>query len=241
MHVQGGKKIKLAQPQQLMAQEREIIDEAYAGDIIGVFDPGIFSIGDTICTGAKKFQFERHPDLCAGALLPRPAEGHDEAQAVRQGHDADRAGRRHPDLPGARTPAWRRSSSASSARCSSTCCKYRLENEYNVEIRMEGLPYQYIRWIEHRADDFDPEEAQPHLRHQEGAGYARPLPPALCERVEHPVGRAAQPAAQAGGVRPLVILCVPPPGGLKQKGKTNHGNHIPQGTSGGSTTRASIS
>ena len=40
-------KIKLAQPQQFMAQDREIIEEAYAGDIIGVFDPGIFSIGDT--------------------------------------------------------------------------------------------------------------------------------------------------------------------------------------------------
>ena len=47
--MQGGKTLKLAQPQQLMAQERAIIDEAYAGDIIGVFDPGIFSIGDTIC------------------------------------------------------------------------------------------------------------------------------------------------------------------------------------------------
>ena len=43
-HVQGGKALRLAQPQQLMAQERAIIDEAYAGDIIGVFDPGIFSI-----------------------------------------------------------------------------------------------------------------------------------------------------------------------------------------------------
>ena len=48
-HVQGGKALRLAQPQQLMAQDRAIIDEAYAGDIIGVFDPGIFSIGDTIC------------------------------------------------------------------------------------------------------------------------------------------------------------------------------------------------
>ena len=47
-HVQGNKKIKLSQPQQLMAQERKIVEEAYAGDIIGVFDPGIFSIGDTI-------------------------------------------------------------------------------------------------------------------------------------------------------------------------------------------------
>ena len=41
----------------LMAQEREIVDEAYAGDIIGVFDPGIFSIGDTICEPGKKFRF----------------------------------------------------------------------------------------------------------------------------------------------------------------------------------------
>ena len=41
-HVQGNKKIKLSQPQQLMAQERKIIEEAYAGDIIGVFDPGFF-------------------------------------------------------------------------------------------------------------------------------------------------------------------------------------------------------
>ena len=49
-HVQAGKPVKLSQPQQMMAQEREIIDTAYAGDIIGVFDPGIFSIGDTICS-----------------------------------------------------------------------------------------------------------------------------------------------------------------------------------------------
>jgi len=46
-HVQAGKKIRLSRPQQLMAAEREIIEEAYAGDIIGVFDPGIFSIGNT--------------------------------------------------------------------------------------------------------------------------------------------------------------------------------------------------
>ena len=60
-HVQGGKKIKLAQPQQFMAENREIVEEAYAGDIIGVFDPGIFSIGDTLCSPSKKFQFEGIP------------------------------------------------------------------------------------------------------------------------------------------------------------------------------------
>ena len=60
-HVQQGKNIKLSQPQQLMAQEREIIDSAYAGDIIGVFDPGIFSIGDTICDASSKVKFHGIP------------------------------------------------------------------------------------------------------------------------------------------------------------------------------------
>ena len=59
--MQGNKKIKLSQPQQIMAQEREIVDEAYAGDIIGVFDPGIFSIGDTVCTPSHKFKFKGIP------------------------------------------------------------------------------------------------------------------------------------------------------------------------------------
>ncbi len=57
LHVRPGKMIRLSQPQQMMAQEREIIDEAYAGDIIGVFDPGIFSIGDTICEPPLKVKF----------------------------------------------------------------------------------------------------------------------------------------------------------------------------------------
>ncbi len=49
LHVQSGKKMALAAPQQLMAQDRSVVDEAYAGDIIGIFDPGVFSIGDTVC------------------------------------------------------------------------------------------------------------------------------------------------------------------------------------------------
>ena len=50
-HVQGGREVmRLSQPQQMMAQRpQDPVDEAYAGDIIGVFDPGIFSIGDTLC------------------------------------------------------------------------------------------------------------------------------------------------------------------------------------------------
>ena len=45
----------------MMAQDRKIVEEAYAGDIIGVFDPGIFSIGDTLCSSGEKFEFEGIP------------------------------------------------------------------------------------------------------------------------------------------------------------------------------------
>jgi len=60
-HVQGNKTLRLAQPQQMMAQERAGVDEAFAGDIIGVFDPGIFSIGDTICAKGKHVKFDQIP------------------------------------------------------------------------------------------------------------------------------------------------------------------------------------
>lgn len=60
-HVQSGKNIKLAQPQQFLAQERTIIDEAYPGDIIGLFDAGVFGIGGYLCQENMKFSFQDFP------------------------------------------------------------------------------------------------------------------------------------------------------------------------------------
>ena len=60
-HKQSGKMVKLAQPQQFLAQERTIVEKAYPGDIIGVFDPGIFGIGDSLSDASQKLQFEDFP------------------------------------------------------------------------------------------------------------------------------------------------------------------------------------
>lgn len=62
-HVQEGKKIKLAQPQQFMAQDRTIMETGYAGDIIGLFDPGIFSIGDTLSENDLNVIYEGIPSF----------------------------------------------------------------------------------------------------------------------------------------------------------------------------------
>ena len=53
-HIQGRKEVRLSQPQQMMASERRIIEKACGGDIIGIFDPGIFSIGDTLTTSKRE-------------------------------------------------------------------------------------------------------------------------------------------------------------------------------------------
>jgi peptide subunit release factor RF-3 len=42
LHVRSGRELRLAKPTQFMAQERTIIDEAFAGDVIGIHDPGVF-------------------------------------------------------------------------------------------------------------------------------------------------------------------------------------------------------
>ena len=60
-HGDGEHKVKLSQPTQFMAQERTIIEEAYAGDIIGLFDQGVFHIGDTIASGSPKLKYDDIP------------------------------------------------------------------------------------------------------------------------------------------------------------------------------------
>ena len=59
-HVRTGRVIRLNQPQQFLAQDRFIVEDAYPGDVIGVHDPGFFNIGDTL-TEHQSFEFLGFP------------------------------------------------------------------------------------------------------------------------------------------------------------------------------------
>ena len=83
-HVQGNKKMRLSQPQQMMAQDRHVVEEAYVGDIIGVFDQGIFSIGDTVCAPGKKFEYKGFLPLPL-SVSQSPSFGQYEEKAVCKG------------------------------------------------------------------------------------------------------------------------------------------------------------
>ena len=145
-HVQGNKKMRLSQPQQIMAQEREIVDEAYAGDIIGVFDPGIFSIGDTICSPGHKVQFRGIPTFAPEHFaLVRQKDTMKRKQFIKGTSQIAQEGaiQIFQELYGNMEEII----VGVVGVLQFDVLKYRLENEYNVEIRLENLPYEHIRWI----------------------------------------------------------------------------------------------
>ncbi len=146
-HVQGDKKMRLSQPQQLMAESREIVDEAYAGDIIGVFDPGVFSIGDTICSGGEKFAFEGIPTFAPEHFaLVSLVDTMKRKQFVKGITQIAQEGaiQIFQELNGGMEEVI----VGVVGVLQFEVLVYRLKNEYNVDIRMQNLPYQYIRWIE---------------------------------------------------------------------------------------------
>ena len=153
LHVQGNKKLRLSQPQQIMAQEREIIDEAYAGDIIGVFDPGIFAIGDTICSPKRKFEFESIPTFAPEHFMRvRQKDTLKRKQFVKGTTQIAQEGAiqifHEPDS------GMEEVIVGVVGVLQLEVFEYRMKNEYNVDLFKEGLPYSYIRWIDNK--DIDP-------------------------------------------------------------------------------------
>jgi peptide chain release factor 3 len=61
-HIRHGKMMKFSNPTAFMAQKKETVDEAYAGDIVGLPDTGNFKIGDTL-TGGEELHFKGLPSF----------------------------------------------------------------------------------------------------------------------------------------------------------------------------------
>ena len=146
-HIQGGRKIRLSQSTQMMAQERTIVEEAYAGDIIGVFDPGIFSIGDTLCAGGKKFQYEGIPTFAPEHFARvRQMDTMKRKQFLKGINQIAQEGAIQ--IFQEFNTGMEEIIVGVVGVLQFDVLMYRLKNEYNVEAKLEQLPYEYIRWIE---------------------------------------------------------------------------------------------
>ncbi len=150
-HVQGGKVMRLSQPQQIMADERKILSEAYAGDIIGVFDPGIFSIGDTVCMPKDNICYEGIPTFAPEHFARvRQMDTMKRKQFVKGINQIAQEGAIQ--IFQEFNTGMEEIIVGVVGVLQFDVLKYRLENEYNVEIRLEPLPYEYIRWIENKEE-----------------------------------------------------------------------------------------
>ena len=143
-HSRLDREIKLTQPLQFFAKERTGMEEAFPGDIIGVYDSGLFAIGDSLVEKAK-FQFDGIPSfapenfasLSTGNSLKRKQLMKGLEQLCQEGtvqlfYEEGRASS-DPIL-------------GAVGELQFDVLLFRLQNEYNVDCTLNRLPYQIARW-----------------------------------------------------------------------------------------------
>ena len=144
-HPRLKRKVRLARPMRLFGQDREVVDEAYAGDVVGLINPGTFTIGDTISS----------KDVGEFAALPRFQPEHfalirharaDRYKQFQKGliqiEEEGAIQLFYPVSSGSREPIL-----AAVGALQFDVVRFRLEAEYNVETIMEPLGYSAARWV----------------------------------------------------------------------------------------------
>ena len=145
-HARTGKSVRLSRPQKLFAQERASIDYAYAGDVIGLNNPGVFAIGDTIYTG-KKIEYEGipyfSPELFATLRNPNPSKFKQFQKGVSELREEGAVQIMYSVDESKRDPIL-----AAVGQLQLEVVQFRLLQEYGIETRLEPLPYSVARWVE---------------------------------------------------------------------------------------------
>ena len=156
-HMRLNKQIQLKAPQQFMADEREIVETAYPGDIIGLFDPGIYLLGDTLIEGKDRFDFPPIPVFAPEFFARvRPFDSMKRKQFIK--------GMEQLSEEGAIQVFFRNETGFEETLCGVVgvlqfdVLTYRLKSEYNVDLVLENMPWRYIRWVEDSS--ISPEDLQ---------------------------------------------------------------------------------
>ena len=139
------KQMQLKQPQQFMADEREAVENAYAGDIIGLFDPGCFRLGDTLSTGPK-LQFQSIPVFAPEHFARvRPEDSMKRKQFLKGIYQLAEEGA---------IQTFRRTETGREEFIVGVVgvlqfevLEHRLKTEYGVNMLMDRLPFRFVRWV----------------------------------------------------------------------------------------------
>jgi peptide chain release factor 3 len=144
-HFRLGKEIRLARAEQMMAQERQLIDEAWAGDIIGLYDPGVFRIGDTL-SSEPGLAFDTvprfSPEYFGRVSLRDPMKRKQLQKGIEQLAEEgtiqlfSEPGREKDPILGV------------VGELQFDVLRFRLEHEYGAKVEIERLGFSHARWVE---------------------------------------------------------------------------------------------
>lgn len=144
-HARTGKLVRLSRPQKLFAQDREVIETAYPGDVIGLNNPGVFAIGDTIYVG-QKLEYEGipsfSPELFAYLKNPNPSKFKQFQKGVQELREEGAVQIMHSADDSKREPIL-----AAVGQLQFEVVQFRMQSEYGVETNLELLPYSVARWV----------------------------------------------------------------------------------------------
>ena len=144
-HPRLGRKIRMTRPHRLFGRDRETIEEAFPGDVVGLVNPGLFAIGDTLCvSGSLAFDPIPHfPPECFGVLRAQDISKYKqfqkglqqlEEEGVMQIFFSPDHVRREPIL-------------AAVGELQFDVVVSRLQSEYGVKTSVERLPHTLAQWI----------------------------------------------------------------------------------------------
>lgn len=142
-HVRVGKDIKLAQPQQFLAQDRDIVTEAYPGDIIGLFDPGIFRIGDSLSQGGDVVFDELptfSPEIFAKVTVKNALKHKQYQKGIDQLTEEG-------TIQVFTTVGFEDTLLGVVGQLQFEVFEYRMKGEYGVDVQLQRMPFQFARWI----------------------------------------------------------------------------------------------
>lgn len=151
-HDRLGRKIRLSRPHTLMVSDRNNIDHAYPGDIIGVINPGLFNIGDTISMQGG-IEFEALPQFQPELFKRIQPKDLGKRKAIDKGLKqlvAEGAVQLLFDYENAEGPPF----IAAVGRLQFDVLSYRLKEEYGVETMLTDMPFECSAWIKGDPETF---------------------------------------------------------------------------------------
>lgn len=150
-HMRLNRDIRLSHSSQFLAQDRETVEDAYAGDIVGVSDPGLFRIGDSLTDG-KKIQFEKipqfSPELFTRVFVKDALKRQKLQKALLELSEEGVIQLFIDPVIGAQDPVI-----GVVGELQFEVLQHRLEDEYNLTTRLDRAPYSVARWPRNEKGD----------------------------------------------------------------------------------------